>query len=232
VIGPFALACLDMAGTTVRDDGAVEAAFRAALAAVGIDEGSRRDLHAQAVVRATMGWSKADVFATLLEPADAARATEAFAVAYEATVTAGQIAEIPGARDVLRRLRRAGVLVCLTTGFAPSTRDAVLDALDWHGEVDLALSPADVGRGRPAPDMILGAMERLSAHDPGSVVVAGDTVSDLQAGAAAGARAVIGVLSGAHDEAALAAAPHTALIGDVTELIPVLGRVGYPNGAS
>ena len=40
MIGPFELACLDMAGTTVQDDGAVDAAFRAALAAVGVTEGS------------------------------------------------------------------------------------------------------------------------------------------------------------------------------------------------
>ena len=58
-----------MAGTTVRDDGAVEAAFAAALAAVGIVEGSPRFEEAEVVVRQTMGWSKADVFATLLEPA-------------------------------------------------------------------------------------------------------------------------------------------------------------------
>ena len=63
-----------MAGTTVRDDGAVEAAFAAALAAVGIAPGSsERTSEAQVVVRDTMGWSKADVFAALLEPA-AARA--------------------------------------------------------------------------------------------------------------------------------------------------------------
>ena len=56
--------------------------------------------------------------------------------------------------------------VCLTTGFAPSTRDALLHALGWGDEVDLALSPADVGRGRPAPDMILGAMARLASTTP------------------------------------------------------------------
>jgi phosphoglycolate phosphatase-like HAD superfamily hydrolase len=58
--------------------------------------------------------------------------------------------------------------------------------------------------------------------DPAAVVVVGDTASDLEAGARADAGAVIGVLSGAHDEATLSAAPHTAIIADVTELIPVL----------
>jgi phosphonatase-like hydrolase len=222
VIGPFALACLDMAGTTVRDDGAVEAAFTAALAAVGVAAGSREDERAQAVVRETMGWSKADVFAVLLEPAAALRATEEFAASYEAFVAAGGVAEIPGALGVLRNLRDRGVKVCLTTGFAPSTRDALLDALGWRAEIDLALSPADVGRGRPAPDMVLAAMARLGVTEPLAVVVVGDTVSDLEAGTAASAGAVVGVLSGAHDEATLEAAPHTAIIADVNGLLAVL----------
>jgi len=222
VIGPFALVCLDMAGTTVRDDGAVEAAFTDALAAVGIAAGSHRYKEAQAVVRRTMGWSKADVFASLLEPVEAAAATAAFATAYEAIVAAGHVAEIPGARQVLRDLCAERVKVCLTTGFAPSTREALLEALDWQDEIDLALSPADVGRGRPAPDLVLGAMARLGVDDPGAVAVVGDTVSDLEAGRAAGARAVIGVLSGAHDEAALSAASPTAIIADVTGLLGVL----------
>jgi phosphonatase-like hydrolase len=222
VIGQFELACLDMAGTTVRDDGAVDAAFRAALDAVGVREGGAHFRAAESFVRETMGWSKADVFGALLEPADAALATETFARAYEARVAAGGAREIAGAREVFRVLRARGVAVCLTTGFAPSTRDALLDALRWQDEIDLALSPGDVGRGRPAPDMILGAMDRLGVAEPGAVVVVGDTTSDLEAGTRAGAGAVVGVLSGAHDEPTLAAAPHTALVADVTQLVALL----------
>ena len=124
VIGPFALACLDMAGTTVRDDGAVEAAFRTALAAVGIAEGSPRYDEAQAVVRRTMGWSKADVFASLLEPDEAGEATAAFAAAYEAIVATGGGDGDPRRPPVLRDLAPPGVRVCLTTGSRrrPATR--------------------------------------------------------------------------------------------------------------
>jgi phosphonatase-like hydrolase len=222
MIGPFALACLDMAGTTVRDDGAVEAAFTSALAAVGVTPGSRFYEEFEVVVRRTMGWSKADVFATLLDADEAREATSAFAAAYEAIVASGDVGEMPGALDVLRDLRAAGVQVCLTTGFAPSTRDALLDTLGWRAEIDLALSPADVGRGRPAPDLILGAMARLGVDDPRAVAVVGDTSSDLEAGNAAGAGAVVGVLSGAHDATSLGAAGPTALIADVTALIPLL----------
>ena len=75
MIGRFALVCLDMAGTTVRDDGAVDAAFTAALAAVGVTPGSRFYEEAEVVVHETMGWSKADVFARLFDEDEAREAT-------------------------------------------------------------------------------------------------------------------------------------------------------------
>jgi phosphoglycolate phosphatase len=224
VIGPYALVVLDMAGTTVRDDGVVDDAFTAALSSVGVAPGSPQFEAARLYVRDTMGQSKADVFAALLPPDQAAQATGEFAHAYERLVAGGRVAPIDGAVELFATLRQHDVQVCLTTGFAPSTRDAVLTALGWPGLVDLALSPADVGRGRPEPDLIFGAMERLGVADAGAVAVVGDTVSDLEAGTKSGARAVIGVLSGAHDRATLATAPHTDLIDDVTELIGVLTR--------
>jgi phosphoglycolate phosphatase len=224
VIGPYALAVLDMAGTTVRDDGVVDEAFTTALSSVGVPPGSPRFAAAQEYVRETMGQSKADVFAALLDADEAKRATDEFARAYERIVAEGRVVPMPGALDVFEALRAHGVKVCLTTGFAPSTRDALLTSLGWGHEIDLALSPADCGRGRPAPDMILGAMDRLGVTDAGAVAVVGDTTSDLEAGTNAGARAVIGVLSGAHDREALSSAPHTDLINDVTELIGVLTR--------
>jgi len=226
VIGPYALVCLDMAGTTVCDDGAVEEAFEAALECVGIHRGSTDFAEARTFVHETMGWSKADVFASLLGTADAVRATKEFAVTYEAIVARGEVRAMPGAAGVLKDLRAQDVRICLTTGFAPSTRDAVITALGWSGTIDLALSPADVGRGRPAPDMILAAMDRLHVSDAAAVAVVGDTVSDLEAGFRAGVGAVIGVLSGAHSAATLSAAPHSAILSDVTGLIGELKSTG------
>ncbi|MGZ6969654.1 MAG: HAD hydrolase-like protein, partial [Acidimicrobiia bacterium] len=54
------------------------------------------------------------------------------------------------------------------------------------------------------------------------VAVAGDTISDLEAGMAAGASVVAGVLTGAHDRAQLESAPHTHVLGSVAELPAVL----------
>ena len=88
----------------------------------------------------------------------------------------------------------------------------------------VALSPADAGRGRPWPDMILTAVLRLRIDDVAEVAVVGDTASDLVAGTRSGASAVIGVLSGAHSRHELARAPHTHLIDSVADLPGLLLR--------
>lgn len=223
------LACLDMAGTTVTDDGAVEEAFRVALAAGGIDPSSPDGEVASAYIRDTMGQSKIDVFKALFkgDTALAEAANKSFEESYPLSIGGGKVGPIPGAIEAIGRLRNHGIKVCLTTGFSPSTRDALIGALGWRDKVDLALSPADCGRGRPFPDMILRALVVLEVDEVGAVAVVGDTASDLVAGRRAGAGIVVGVLTGAHDRAELAAVPPTHILGSVAELPDLL--LGAPS---
>ena len=216
---PIRLAALDMAGTTVADEGAVEEAFQAALDAVGLTAGNLMD-DPGAYIRRTMGQSKITVFTELLggDRHRAEAANTAFEAAFDQAVDRGEVAALPGSEDVFAALRAGGVRICLTTGFSPATRDRIIGALGWEGLVDLALSPADAGRGRPWPDMILTAVLRLRIDDVAEVAVAGDTTSDLIAGMRSGASIVAGVLTGAHSAEELAEAPHTHLLGSVREL--------------
>jgi phosphoglycolate phosphatase len=220
---PIRLVALDMAGTTVADDGAVEEAFQAALDSVGLTASSlRHDPHEY--IRRTMGQSKITVFTELLggDRHLAEQANQAFERAFDQAVDRGEVAPIPGAESTFAALREAGIRICLTTGFSPATRDRITTALGWEGKVDLALSPADAGRGRPWPDMILTAVLRLRIDDVAEVAVVGDTASDLTAGTRSGASLVIGVLTGAHDRAELGQAPHTHLIDSVADLAPLI----------
>ena len=216
---PIRMAALDMAGTTVADEGAVEEAFQSALDAVGLVAGDLMD-DPGAYIRRTMGQSKITVFTELLggDRHRAAQANTAFESAFDQAVDRGEVVALPGSEDVFAELRAGGVRICLTTGFSPTTRDRIVAALGWEGLVDLALSPADAGRGRPWPDMILTAVLRLRIDDVAEVAVAGDTTSDLLAGTRAGASVVAGVLTGAHTADELAGAPHTHLLGSVVEL--------------
>jgi phosphoglycolate phosphatase len=232
VIPVTRLVALDMAGTTVSDDGVVERAFRQALDEVGGVAADSPVGDPDAYVRRTMGQSKIDVFTELLggDETRAGRANSAFERAYEAAVARGEISALPGAEELMAELRAAGVSVCLTTGFAPSTRDAILEALGWAGSIDLALSPCDAGRGRPWPDMILTAVLRLRIDDVRQVAVVGDTASDLLAGWRAGAGIVAGVLTGAHGRPELEAVPHTHILVGVADLSGLVLSPTRPGG--
>lgn len=218
------LVVLDMAGTTVRDDGLVERAFARASEQTGVGERLGADA-SLTYVRDTMGQSKIEVFRHLSGGDEqlAQSAAAAFENAYDEIIASDGAEEIAGAGDVLAALRAAGIRVVLTTGFAPTTRDAILTSLGWSNAVDAALSPADVGRGRPAPDLVLAAALRAQVSSVSAVVVVGDTTSDIASGRSAGAGLVVGVLSGAHDRDALTAAGADAVITDVTELPALLG---------
>jgi phosphonatase-like hydrolase len=194
------VACLDMAGTTVADDGTVLEAFAAAIA----EQNLPADAYNQAMldVRSSMGQSKIEVFRRLLGDQDAAAlANASFEEHYAAAVRAGHVAALPGAAGTIKQLRDAGVRVCLATGFSPVTRDLVIAALGWDHQIDLALSPADAGRGRPAPDLPLTALLRLRGDAVSDLAVAGDTPSDIHSGLRAGAGLVAGVLTGASTRA-------------------------------
>jgi phosphonatase-like hydrolase len=223
------VACLDMAGTTVADDGSVMAAFGAAAAEFGLVAGAPGYDEAIAFVHDTMGQSKIEVFRRLLGSEERAqRANGIFEASYAESVRAGLVAPLPGAVETITALRAAGIKVCLTTGFAPVTRDALLDALAWRPLIDLALSPADVGRGRPWPDLPLTALLRLGGGAVSELAVVGDTPSDIESGLRAGAGVVAGVLTGDATRQDLEAVPTgTGLPGTPLILDSIAGLRPY-----
>ena len=223
-MSPITVACLDMAGTTVADDGTVLEAFAAAIAAQDLPVTAYHQ--AMTDVRSSMGQSKIEVFRRILGDETMARkANEAFEDHYAAAVQAGQVSAMPGAADTIARLREAGVRVCLATGFSPATRDAIIGKLGWDGLVDLALSPADAGRGRPWPDLPLTALLRLRGGAVSELAVAGDTGSDIESGLRAGAAIVAGVLTGASTRADLEQAGAPLILDTIADILPHIDSV-------
>ncbi|WP_030266553.1 phosphonatase-like hydrolase [Streptomyces sp. NRRL B-24484] len=218
------LVVLDMAGTTVADGGLVEQAFRAAAADLGVADGSAEHARMLDHVRATMGESKISVFRHLFGDEDRARrANRSFEAAYHDLVDAGHCTPLPGAAEAIGRLRRAGLTTVLTTGFSRATQDRILAALGWQDLADLTLCPADAGRGRPYPDMVLTALLRTGTDSVRQIAVAGDTGYDMLTGTRAGAAVVAGVLTGAHEEQRLRADGATHVLASVADLPELLG---------
>ena len=129
-------------------------------------------------------------------------------------VDAGRVGAMPGAAEALAEMREIGIHICLTTGFAPATRDRILGVLGWDDLVDLALSPCgrrprppvprhDPRRGRPPRDRRCPRRRDRRRHR-----------QRPSRGTRAGAGIVAGVLTGAHDRAHArdrAAHPHPRL---------------------
>ena len=212
------VACLDMAGTTVADDGTVMEAFTAAIT----EQALPAAVFSQAMrdVRSSMGQSKIEVFRRILGDEAAVKANASFEDHYGAAVGRGEVAAMPGAEDTFAALRAAGIKICLNTGFAPVTRDAVISRLGWGSLIDLALSPADAGRGRPWPDMPLTALLRLGGGAVSELAVAGDTASDVECGLRAGAGVVAGVLTGAGSRDDLEQAGAPLILDTIAGLLP------------
>jgi phosphonatase-like hydrolase len=212
-----ALVVFDLSGTTVEDRGQVPAAFASAFARIG------RRLTAEDL-RAVRGTTKREAVLRLLsgEHDPVARAEhvyEAFREELRARYAADGIRPIAGTLDTFGWLRTRRIRIALTTGFDRDIATMLLADLGWtNGVVDAVVCGEDVAYGRPAPDLIFRAMALTDTEHGRRVAAVGDTVQDLRAGARAGVRWNIGVLSGAHDQATLAAAPHTHLLGSVANL--------------
>jgi phosphoglycolate phosphatase len=219
------VACLDMGGTTIVDDGMVMAAFTAAISELDLSDDAFS--RAMAYAKETMGQSKIDVLRHITGDEERAQqCNAAFERHCSTAVRAGQIAPLPGAEDTLRQMRTAGIKVCLATGFSPATRDAILDVLGWGDLIDLTLSPVDTGsagfpgRGRPFPDLPLTALLRLRGDSVGSLAVVGDTPSDIESGLRAGAGLVAGVLTGTGTRADFEQAGAPLILDTIADLLP------------
>ena len=216
----YELVVLDLAGTTVVDDGLVESAFARAWDRVRDTEVGREA--AIDHVRATMGQSKIEVFRAIADEETAQALNGAFEDALLELIDEGRCAPIPGAEETVRALRSRGLAIAFTTGFSRSTADAIIESLGWNELADVVLTPADAGRGRPAPDLALVALLRTQTSSVAAMVTVGDTESDSASGRAAGAGLVVGVLTGGRTENGLLEAGADVVLASTADLPAIL----------
>ena len=213
------LIIFDFAGTMLRDDGAVLAAYRRALTAHDIpfteaDLAARRGAAKRAVFRDLAGRPIRNTTTDQL----AERALADFESALREEYTSGEVAPIEGAESTARRLADRGARIALSSGFDRGLVELLVERLGWDRLFDRVLAAEDAPSGRPAPYLIFRAMIDLGVHDLARVAVVGDTPLDLEAGTNARAGWVVGVLSGAHGIETLGATRHTHLLPSVAQL--------------
>ncbi|WP_420174747.1 phosphonatase-like hydrolase [Luteococcus sp. OSA5] len=219
------LCAFDMAGTTIDDKGRVYDALRDCVTRQGATV-------ADDDLQTWMGTEKRDAITNLLrlggvEPTsqvvDAGYAdfVELLRTYYRQTPPVA----LPGVEQAFTILRRNAIKVALTTGFSREVAGPLLEALGWGvgRQLDAVVCADEVAAGRPAPYMVHRALERTGTASMAEVLVAGDTVADVQAGLRSGAAQSIGVLTGALGSDQLTAAGATAVLEGVQDVPAHLG---------
>jgi phosphonatase-like hydrolase len=210
------LVVFDLGGTTIHDSADVASQFRTVL--------EQHGLHvSDGELAAWRGASKRHVIATLVEShargdLDPARVYGDFQRALQGAFELHGVTPIAGIEDALRELREGGIRAALTTGFDAPLTAWLLGTLGWEARFDAVVTADDVAHGRPAPDMILRAMDIAEIRRAASVVVVGDTANDIEAARRAKVRASVAVLTGAHDKERLTRAQPSAILDSAAEI--------------
>jgi HAD superfamily hydrolase (TIGR01509 family) len=112
----------------------------------------------------------------------------------------GEIAPLPGARDLLLAIKDRGHTLVLASSGKPHHVDAALDLLDARGIADAWTSSGDVEESKPAPDLLQVALKKVGASEDARSVMVGDSTWDVEAAKNAGMPAVVVRSGGFGDE--------------------------------
>jgi phosphoglycolate phosphatase len=133
---------------------------------------------------------------------------------------------LPGARAALTALRHHGYRLALASTRATESAQATLAHAGMLPLLEHVLGGDLVAHHKPAPDVILLALERLGL-EPHEALMIGDTAADVGAAHAAGL-SCWAVLGGTHDEATLRAAGADSILSGIAALPAALGHELLP----
>ncbi|MDY3300828.1 MAG: HAD-IA family hydrolase [Limosilactobacillus reuteri] len=109
-----------------------------------------------------------------------------FKLAYQ---RADQVKVIDGIPEMLNALanREDAKIAIATSKLADEYQEYFVNKYDFAKLFKVAITSADTKKHKPAPDPILAAMDKMGA-DPATTVYVGDTINDMKAAHAAGAK--------------------------------------------
>jgi HAD superfamily hydrolase (TIGR01509 family) len=103
----------------------------------------------------------------------------------------GEVAPLPGARDLLLAVKERGHRLVLASSGQPRHVDVAVDLLDARDIADAITSSEDAEQTKPAPDLLQVALQKLGAPADADSVMIGDSVWDVEAAKRAGMPAIV-----------------------------------------
>jgi pyrophosphatase PpaX len=132
-----------------------------------------------------------------------------------------ELQAFPGMLELLRRLDEEGRTLGIVSAKRHDIVQLALDALGFGDTLDIVVGSDEAPRGKPHPDQILLALERLGA-DPDQTAYVGDAPFDVAAAKAAGVHAVGVTWGGIHTRGRMEGEGPDAVVDSAEELYAAL----------
>ncbi|UZR97493.1 HAD hydrolase-like protein [Chondrinema litorale] len=192
----------DMAGTVVDEKNVVYKTLQKALNLAGYD------FTLETVLTNAGGKEKFQAIKDMIalsntdEGKSAEEAYDSFLTFLKEAYENLDVSTYSGVEELMERLREKDIKIVLNTGYNTITAENLLKKMSWKKgkQYDLLVAADKVKNGRPAPDMILLAMEEFKITDAKYVAKVGDSVIDIEEGKAANCGLTFGVTTGAHTQ--------------------------------
>jgi len=138
---------------------------------------------------------------------EVARMAETYST-YQRTIHDDLVAPYPGAVEVTRALRDGGAAVGVVTSKRSAMALRTLERCGLGDAYDVLVTADDVLRGKPDPEPVLMALDRLGlAGEAGWTLMVGDSPFDIRAGRSAGTRTAAALWGSCTREVLAAEAP-------------------------
>lgn len=208
----FKAVCFDFDYTLGDCTDSIVAGFRHGLARLGWPAPDRE------AVRGTIGYLLEDAYTMLTGDGDPARQAQFRALFSEVAVERQrkETTLFPGAAELLRGLKRAGVKLAIVSTKRGDTIEIIMDNYGLGDTLELVIGSADVKRHKPDPEGLLAAMGRMGVS-PEDTLFCGDTILDAGAARNAGTR-FAAVLNGTTPAEAFAGFPCDHISPDLWDL--------------
>jgi len=216
------LAIFDMAGTTVYDNNYVQKIFIESFANFDIDITADQ-------ANQVMGIEKGKAIQTIIDQVrennlgvikteDILRFFNNEAIGYYLEHSK----PVPYALNSFKKLKQAGILIALNTGFGEDVMNCIINSLGWNEYIDARVSADQVKAGRPFPFMIDKIKKMTHVNDPETIAKIGDTPSDLLEGKRSSCGLNIGICSSNFPMELLQSFPHTHLVANLRQSVPII----------
>ena len=126
----------------------------------------------------------------------------------------GEVQPLEGAHQLIAELKERGFTVVLASSSPQDELDRYLDLLDARDLADAWTTKDDVDATKPAPDLVLAALEKAGG---GEAVMVGDTPWDIEAARKTGVETIC-VITGGYSEQEVRDAGAVAVFESVDEL--------------